>query len=106
MLQTIESDAPNVSTFHYEGPIIPFSLGDSLHLKDISVSIYPWFNLFDYARTELPIVAPNVETMFLMSADEIVAFYGVKNLPPQKFFHLKHLELAIVGPRTETTFFP
>ena len=90
----------------YEGPIIPFLLGGSLHLKDISISIYPWFNLFDYARTELPIVAPNVETLFLMSADEVVPFYGVvSNLPPQKFFHLKHLELAFVGPRTEITFF-
>jgi hypothetical protein len=59
-LEVVESDAPNISTFHYEGPIIPFSLGDSQQLKDIRISIYlyPWLNLFDYARKKLPTIAP------------------------------------------------
>ena len=52
----------------------------------------------------LPIVARNVETLFLMSAEEIGAFYGLNDLPQEKFFHLKYLELAckvaIVGPKT------
>ncbi|KAL6651193.1 hypothetical protein ACP70R_010118 [Stipagrostis hirtigluma subsp. patula] len=104
MLQTIESDAPNLSAFHYEGPIIQFSLGDSLQLKDVNISIYPWFNLFDYARKELPTIAPNVETLFLMSANEVEAFYPFIMVPHGKFLHLKFLELAIVGPRTEFGF--
>ena len=56
----------------------------------------------------LPIVARNVETLFLMSADEIGAFYGLNDLPQEKFFHLKYLELAckvaIVGPKTVISF--
>ncbi|KAL6659686.1 hypothetical protein ACP70R_002515 [Stipagrostis hirtigluma subsp. patula] len=104
MLQMIESDAANLSTFHYEGPIIQFSIVESLQLKDVSISIYPWLNLFDDARAKLPTFAPNLETLFLMSADETGAFYELSNLVPGKFFHLKHLELAIVGPRTEIFF--
>uniref|UniRef100_A0A0A9DYP5 F-box domain-containing protein n=1 Tax=Arundo donax TaxID=35708 RepID=A0A0A9DYP5_ARUDO len=104
MLQTIENDAPNLSTFHYEGPIIQFTLGDSLQLKDVNISIYPWFNLFDYARKELPTVAPNLETLFLMSADEVGDFYPLSIVPHEKFLHLKFLELAIVGPRSEISY--
>ncbi|KAL6659687.1 hypothetical protein ACP70R_002516 [Stipagrostis hirtigluma subsp. patula] len=100
MLQMIDSDAPNVSTFHYEGPIIPFSLGCSAQLKDVNISIYPWFNLFDHARTKLPTIAPNIETLVLLSADEIGVFSHLSSLPDEKFLHLKCLELVIVGPRT------
>lgn len=103
-LEVIESDAPNISTFHYEGPIIPFSLGDSHQLKDIRISIYPWVNLFDYARKKLPTIAPNVETLFLMSDDEIGAFYNLWIAPQERLIHLKHLELAMVGPRTVISF--
>ena len=67
-LEMIQSDAPCLSTFHYEGPILPLSFGDSLQLKDIKISVYPWFNLFDHARTVLPTVAPNLETLFLTEA--------------------------------------
>ncbi|GJM94073.1 hypothetical protein PR202_ga10687 [Eleusine coracana subsp. coracana] len=102
MLQAIESDAPNLSSFHYEGPLIRFSFGHALQLKDINISIYPWFDLFLYARLELLRVAPNLETLFLMSADEIDGLYGTILIPPdEKFLHLKYLELTIVGPRTE-----
>ncbi|EEE59526.1 hypothetical protein OsJ_11789 [Oryza sativa Japonica Group] len=95
----IMSDAPNLSTFYYEGPLIQLSLGDSLQLKHVNISIYPWFNLFEYARKELPTVAPNVETLFLMSANEVGYFYPLIVQPHGRFLHLKYLELAIVGPR-------
>lgn len=102
-LQAIKSDAPNLCTFHYEGPLIRFSFGHALQLKDINISIYPWFNLFRYARKVLPTVAPNLETLILMSADEIDGLYGTILFPPDgNFLHLKHLELTIVGPRTKT----
>uniref|UniRef100_A0A0E0D3V5 At1g61320/AtMIF1 LRR domain-containing protein n=1 Tax=Oryza meridionalis TaxID=40149 RepID=A0A0E0D3V5_9ORYZ len=68
----------------------------SLH---VNISIYPWFNLFEYARKELPTVAPNVETLFLMSANEVGYFYPRIFQPHGRFLHLKYLELAIVGPR-------
>uniref|UniRef100_A0A0E0GQP0 At1g61320/AtMIF1 LRR domain-containing protein n=1 Tax=Oryza nivara TaxID=4536 RepID=A0A0E0GQP0_ORYNI len=99
LLQLIMSDAPNLSTFYYEGPLIQLSLGDSLQLKHVNISIYPWFNLFEYARKELPTVAPNVETLFLMSANEVGYFYPLIVQPHGRFLHLKYLELAIVGPR-------
>jgi len=96
----IQSDAPCLSTFHYEGPILPLSFGDSLQLKDIKISVYPWFNLFDHARTVLPTVAPNLETLFLMSAYEVGTFSSSSRVPG-KFLHLKYLELAVVGPKTQ-----
>lgn len=39
VLQSVETDAPNLSIFHYQGPIIQFSLGEALHLKDVNMSI-------------------------------------------------------------------
>lgn len=100
MLQMIQSDAPSLSTFHYEGPILPFLLGDSQRLTDIKISIYPWQNLFKHARTVLPTIAPNLKTLFLMSAYETGTFSSSSSMPG-KFLHLKYLELAIVGPRTQ-----
>ncbi|KAK3124319.1 hypothetical protein QOZ80_7BG0584910 [Eleusine coracana subsp. coracana] len=102
MLETIESDAPNLSTFHYEGPIIQFLLEDTLQLKDVNISIYPWFDLFDYAFLELPMIAPNIETLFLMTADESLSLYSLNIVPNEIFHHLRYLELAIVGPRKFT----
>uniref|UniRef100_A0A0E0PBF5 At1g61320/AtMIF1 LRR domain-containing protein n=2 Tax=Oryza rufipogon TaxID=4529 RepID=A0A0E0PBF5_ORYRU len=78
---------------------IILSLGDSLQLKHVNISIYPWFNLFEYARKQLPTVAPNVETLFLMSANEAGIFYPLIFQPHGRFLHLKYLELVIVGPR-------
>jgi len=60
--------------------------------------------LFEYARKKLPTIAPNVETLFLMSADEIGAFYNLWIVPQERLIHLKHLELAMVGPRTVISF--
>uniref|UniRef100_A0A0E0PBF7 At1g61320/AtMIF1 LRR domain-containing protein n=1 Tax=Oryza rufipogon TaxID=4529 RepID=A0A0E0PBF7_ORYRU len=47
----------------------------------------------------LPTVAPNVETLFLMSANEAGIFYPLIFQPHGRFLHLKYLELVIVGPR-------
>uniref|UniRef100_A0A0E0NYF5 At1g61320/AtMIF1 LRR domain-containing protein n=1 Tax=Oryza rufipogon TaxID=4529 RepID=A0A0E0NYF5_ORYRU len=44
-------------------------------------------------------IAPNVETLFLMSANEVGYFYPLIVQPHGRFLHLKYLELAIVGPR-------
>ncbi|PVH38473.1 hypothetical protein PAHAL_5G267200 [Panicum hallii] len=96
VLQSVETDAPNLSIFHYQGPIIQFSLGEALHLKDVNMSIYPCFNLFDYVLKELPKLGPDLETLSLMSADEIGYMYPLKIVLREEFTHLKHLELGIV----------
>ncbi|RLM92827.1 hypothetical protein C2845_PM08G17140 [Panicum miliaceum] len=63
VLQSVETDAPNLSIFHYQGPIIQFSLGEALHLKDVNMSVYPCFNLFHYVLKELPKLGPNLGTL-------------------------------------------
>jgi len=100
VLQSVETDAPNLSIFDYHGPIIQFSLEEALQLKDVNMSIYPCFNLFDFVIKELPNLGPNLETLSLMSADEIGFTYPLKIELREKFIHLKHLELTIVGPWT------
>ena len=98
MLQSVETGAPNLSIFHYQGPIIQFSLGDALQLKDVNMLIYPCFNLSGYVPKELPKLGPNLETLSLLSADETGYMYPLEIALREKFIHLKHLELAIVGP--------
>jgi hypothetical protein len=39
-----------------------------------------------------------------MSVDEIGAFYNLWIVPQERLIHLKHLELAMVGPRTVISF--
>ncbi|KAG0532020.1 hypothetical protein BDA96_04G071900 [Sorghum bicolor] len=71
MLEMIESDAPKLSQFNTTKS-----------------------NMLYCARTKLPSIAPNVQTLFLTSLDEKV------NTPmlAVKFLYLKHLEIVLVEP--------
>lgn len=75
MLELIESDAPNLSLFCYTGRPIHISLGYPLQLRHIQMSSSE-SNMLYCASTELPSVAPNLQTLFLTSHYEVsVCFY-------------------------------
>uniref|UniRef100_A0A0D9XSL6 F-box domain-containing protein n=1 Tax=Leersia perrieri TaxID=77586 RepID=A0A0D9XSL6_9ORYZ len=97
-LHMIEINAPMLSRFHYRGPLIEISLGDSIQLKDVNVLCYPWPCMFHYARTKLPTIARNIENLFVMTCDEDVQTPMVSS----KFLHLKYLEMVFIGPRKKS----
>jgi hypothetical protein len=77
MLQMIECSAPNVSTFNYDGPTIPISLGGSLQVKKMQMTSTTVPNLLHYASTKLLSIAPNVQTLFLCSLYEVSVIFLV-----------------------------
>ncbi|PUZ43049.1 hypothetical protein GQ55_9G631000 [Panicum hallii var. hallii] len=88
-LKLIESRAPNLSTLDLHGKP-KLSLGEALQLKNLRMG---QSNLLCYARTELPSIMPNLETLDLRSGAEVV------NTPmlPTKFLCLKHLTIRLPG---------
>lgn len=94
MLEMIESNAPKLSQFKYIGRPIHMSFGNSLQLSHIQMISASESNILYCARTKLPSIAPNLETLFLTPRYEKV------NTPilARKFFYLKHLEVALVDP--------
>nr|XP_034602423.1 uncharacterized protein LOC117862971 isoform X3 [Setaria viridis]TKW06357.1 hypothetical protein SEVIR_7G237100v2 [Setaria viridis] len=91
-LQTVESDAPNLSTIRYEGcrPLLKFSLGDSLETKGLKMHATCMEDMIQYTGSNLPSIAPNLETLVLSTVDELKA--PVMN---DKFKHLKHLVISL-----------
>nr|TKW34523.1 hypothetical protein SEVIR_2G312100v2 [Setaria viridis] len=96
MLRAIENKAPNLRSICLRNlpaqlpPGQSQQLGESLQLKNIEM----WcFNPVYYARAELPLVAPNLETLTVGSMLEMV------NTPmaPSRFLHLKHLSIHLIG---------
>ncbi|KAF0892490.1 hypothetical protein E2562_016798 [Oryza meyeriana var. granulata] len=71
MLQVIEIDAPKLSTFIYWDVGVQISLGDPLQVKYIRLMGYKQPNTVCYARTELPSIMPNVESLIVSSTDEV-----------------------------------
>jgi hypothetical protein len=67
-LKLIESRAPNLSTLDLHGKP-KLSLGEALQLKNLRMD---QSNLLCYARTELPSIMPNLETLDLRSGDEVL----------------------------------
>uniref|UniRef100_A0A0E0KVI8 F-box domain-containing protein n=1 Tax=Oryza punctata TaxID=4537 RepID=A0A0E0KVI8_ORYPU len=91
MLEVIEIDAPKVSSFIYGDVGIQISLGDPLQVKEIRLMGYNQPNTVCYARTELPSIMPNVESLIVSSTDEMISTPMV----PIKFLHLKLLEIYL-----------
>ncbi|KAJ1280810.1 hypothetical protein BS78_04G261500 [Paspalum vaginatum] len=89
-LQVIESKAPNLSSFYLTGKVSNVSLGDTLHMKNL---ILDRSNVVCYARTELPCIMPNLETLVLSSEDEVVS----TTMLPSKFLFLKHLSIKLIS---------
>uniref|UniRef100_A0A0D3G0N3 F-box domain-containing protein n=1 Tax=Oryza barthii TaxID=65489 RepID=A0A0D3G0N3_9ORYZ len=91
MLEVISIDAPKLSSFIYGDVGIQISLGDPLQVKDIRLMGYNQPNTVCYARTELPSIMPNVESLIVSSTDEMISTPMV----PIKFLHLKLLEIYL-----------
>ncbi|KAJ1256004.1 hypothetical protein BS78_K112200 [Paspalum vaginatum] len=90
MLELIEIDAPNLSQFLYAGRPIHISLGYPLQLRHIQMSSRESRMLY-WVSTNLPSVAPNLQTLYLAPCWEVVNTPIV--LP--KFIHLKYLEIVL-----------
>ena len=66
-LTAIETKAPNLSSFLFRGNT-NFSLGETLQMKKMDVDCP---NAVHYARTELPSIMPNLETLVIGSPTEV-----------------------------------
>uniref|UniRef100_A0A8I6Y140 At1g61320/AtMIF1 LRR domain-containing protein n=2 Tax=Hordeum vulgare subsp. vulgare TaxID=112509 RepID=A0A8I6Y140_HORVV len=90
-LQVVESNAPNLTTFYFEGFIGEISLGGSLQVKTLCMICLRQTNIVCYARQSLVSIAPNVETLTISSPNEMV------NTPmlSSKFLHLKLLQISM-----------
>ncbi|XBI82375.1 hypothetical protein VPH35_091075 [Triticum aestivum] len=95
MLQVIESKAPNISSFHFDGEQVQLFLGESLQMKTIFIS---HSCVLHYARAMLPSSTPNLETLNIVSTGEMVS----TPMLPSKFLHLKYL--TITGWTFPTTY--
>ncbi|KAG2636663.1 hypothetical protein PVAP13_2NG075312 [Panicum virgatum] len=90
MLQDIENKAQNLRTIYFEefpalySPGVSLRLGELLHLNNIEMRCN---DATCYARSELPSIAPSLETLTMSSLCEVT------NAPtaPSKFLHLKYL---------------
>uniref|UniRef100_A0A0E0DIN7 Uncharacterized protein n=1 Tax=Oryza meridionalis TaxID=40149 RepID=A0A0E0DIN7_9ORYZ len=91
MLQVIEIDAPKLSTFIYGDVGVKISLGDPLQVKDIRLMGYNEADTVCYARTKLPSILPNIESLVVSSPNEMTSTPVV----PGKFLHLKFLEIYL-----------
>uniref|UniRef100_A0ACD5Y3J7 Uncharacterized protein n=1 Tax=Avena sativa TaxID=4498 RepID=A0ACD5Y3J7_AVESA len=92
-LQEIESNAPNISTFHFFGNLVKISFRGALQPRDIQMDCSRQSNIFYYARTKLMPSVPNVEKLSICSYNETI------NTPtlPAKFLHLKYLHISLIG---------
>ncbi|EMS45659.1 hypothetical protein TRIUR3_29613 [Triticum urartu] len=66
-LQIVESNAPNLSTFNFDGDIVQRSLRQPLQVKDLYMICPNESNLLCYAITKLPYVVSNIEDLRLSS---------------------------------------
>lgn len=81
-LQVVKSNAPNLSTFDFYGFIGQISLGDSLQVKTLRMICYHQANIVCYVRRNLLSIAPNVETLTILSLNEVYSetlddYYGL-----------------------------
>lgn len=86
-LQMLESKAPNLCSFHFEGKQAQFSLEEPVRLKNLEV-VFP--NSVCYARVELPFSMPDIEILNVILSCEMV------DTPtgPGKFLHLRYLRIT------------
>ncbi|CAO2169773.1 unnamed protein product [Urochloa humidicola] len=87
-LREIESKAPNLSSLRFDENV-KLSLRETLKMKSISMIRS---EAVCYARTDLPSIMPNLESLGLCSSDEV-------NTPmlPTKLLYLKHLNIMFVS---------
>jgi hypothetical protein len=76
-LQVIDNNAPNISTFHFCGSLVPISFGSALQVKivDMECSDFRRSNIVWHAQPKLLSFAPNVEIVVISSRDEVYSGY-------------------------------
>lgn len=71
-LQAIESNAPNISTFHISGNnLVKISFGGALQVKNMIIMCSYQPNVISYTRTKLMPSVPNIETLYICSYNEV-----------------------------------
>ncbi|XP_048537828.1 FBD-associated F-box protein At3g52670-like [Triticum urartu] len=92
-LRLIESKAPNLSSLYFRsGCKLDFSLVETWQMKKLYLV---QSNVIYDARTKLPPVLPNIETLYIESQREVVD----APMLPTKFLYLKHLTIILrLGP--------
>ncbi|KAF8707182.1 hypothetical protein HU200_030428 [Digitaria exilis] len=92
-LKTVVSNAPNLSTINYdEGPpLLSFSLGDRLETKKLLMHSMCMEDMIGYAGSDLPCIAPNLETLMLSTFREKLKARKLTF----KFQHLKHIVICL-----------
>ncbi|VAI34135.1 unnamed protein product [Triticum turgidum subsp. durum] len=107
MLQVIESEAPNISSFHffhdddvfYDDDVdrqVQLFLGESLRMKEIFIS---HSCVLHYALAVLTSSMPNLETLTMYSYYEMVSTPTLAS----KFLHLKYLNISVFGWKFAST---
>uniref|UniRef100_K3ZMB9 At1g61320/AtMIF1 LRR domain-containing protein n=1 Tax=Setaria italica TaxID=4555 RepID=K3ZMB9_SETIT len=71
VLKTIDSNAPNLSTFSYSGQQIHISLGHASQVRKIRFHCDYSSNALYYAITKLPLIGSNLRTLCLSTSDEL-----------------------------------
>ncbi|KAF8698045.1 hypothetical protein HU200_035556 [Digitaria exilis] len=87
-LEVIDSKAPNISSFFYEGDRVQLSLGEALLMEKIHII---FSGAVHYARAELPSSVPNLKIATIRSSREITTTPMLHS----KFLHLKKLSIAL-----------
>ncbi|RLM69576.1 hypothetical protein C2845_PM17G10160 [Panicum miliaceum] len=97
MLEMIDSNAPNLSTFSCSGLQIHISLGHASLVRKIRFHCDYLSNALHYAVTKLPLIAPNLQILYLSTSDETM------NIPTAigKFLQLKYLEIILHAPNSQ-----
>lgn len=76
VLRVIESEALMLTTFSYEGwPLSRFTLGDSLETKELDMHATRMQEMIQYAGSNFPSIAPNLETLMLSTDHEVPNIY-------------------------------
>ncbi|KAF8781035.1 hypothetical protein HU200_001007 [Digitaria exilis] len=88
-LNVIESKAPNLSTLFLRGHRLNFSCVETLQVKKLDILRS---NFIQDARTKLPSLMPNLETLVIISGSEVVD----APMLPTKFLYLKHLTIWLM----------
>ncbi|TKW37354.1 hypothetical protein SEVIR_1G041850v4 [Setaria viridis] len=94
MLQMIESQAPNLTTFDFEGDnLVQLSLQQSLQVRNLLMECHLEENFLCYPVTKLPYMVPNLESLTLSSNGERLNV----SMVPVKFLYLEFLEICLDG---------
>ncbi|CAL5009614.1 unnamed protein product [Urochloa decumbens] len=92
-LKALESKAPNLSNFFHRGFRVNFSCVETLQIKKLDME-RP--NFIRDARSKLPFIMPNLETLVIESGHEVVDAPMLHT----KFLYLKHLTICLISGST------